>query len=129
MAGAVSGGVRSILRIEGLCVLLASLFAYSKFGAGWGVFALFFLAPDLSLFGYLARPGIGALLYNVAHSYAWPILILGVGIFIHEPLATAAGIIWVAHIGFDRALGYGLKYSSGFRFTHLGVIGRGPDGA
>jgi hypothetical protein len=26
-------------------------------------------------------------------------------------------MIWLAHIGFDRALGYGLKYSSGFDVT------------
>jgi hypothetical protein len=32
--------------------------------------------------------------------------------------------IWIAHIGFDRALGYGLKYGSGFTHTHLGRIGR-----
>jgi hypothetical protein len=29
-----------------------------------------------------------------------------------------------AHIGIDRALGYGLKYSTGFGFTHLGRIGK-----
>jgi hypothetical protein len=30
----------------------------------------------------------------------------------------------MAHIGIDRALGYGLKYSAGFGFTHLGRIGK-----
>ena len=34
-------------------------------------------------------------------------------------------MIWCAHIGFDRALGYGLKSAAGFEFTHLGRIGRG----
>jgi hypothetical protein len=36
-------------------------------------------------------------------------------------------MIWLAHIGFDRALGYGLKYASGFGFTHLGRIGKLPN--
>ncbi|MDU3890869.1 MAG: DUF4260 family protein [Serratia liquefaciens] len=37
-----------------------------------------------------------------------------------------AALIWGAHIGFDRALGYGLKYASGFADTHLGGLGRKP---
>ncbi|MFZ6639848.1 DUF4260 domain-containing protein [Undibacterium sp. TC4M20W] len=127
MTGTVSGGVRTVLRLEGVCVLLSSLIAYSEFGAGWGVFALFFLAPDLSLLAYLAGPRAGALIYNTAHSYAGATLILASGIFFSAPLAITAGLIWISHIGFDRALGYGLKYSIGFRFTHLGVIGRDPD--
>jgi hypothetical protein len=127
MTGTASGGVRTVLRLEGLCVLLGSLIAYSEFGAGWGVFALFFLAPDLSLLAYLAGPRAGALMYNTAHSYAGATLMLASGIFFSAHLAITAGMIWIAHIGFDRALGYGLKYSSGFRFTHLGVIGRDQD--
>jgi len=31
-------------------------------------------------------------------------------------------LIWAAHIGFDRFLGYGLKYPVAFRVTHLGSI-------
>ncbi|MFZ6710938.1 DUF4260 domain-containing protein [Undibacterium sp. TC9W] len=127
MTGTVSGGIRTVLRLEGVCVLLGSLIAYSEYGAGWGVFALFFLAPDLSLLAYLAGPRAGALIYNTAHSYAGATLMLASGIFFSAPLAITTGMIWIAHIGFDRALGYGLKYSSGFRFTHLGVIGRNSD--
>jgi len=126
MAGTITGGVRTVLRLEGACILLGSLIAYSKFGAGWGVFALFFLTPDLSLLAYLAGSKPGALIYNTAHSYAGATLMLASGVFFSAPLAITAGMIWIAHIGFDRALGYGLKYSSGFRFTHLGIIGRAP---
>jgi hypothetical protein len=39
------------------------------------------------------------------------------------PIAGSVALIWLAHIGFDRALGYGLKYKAGFGFTHLGRIG------
>ena len=124
MSGATSGAVRLVLRLEGLCVLVAALVAYTKFGLGWGTFALFFLAPDLSFLGYLAGPKVGAVSYNVAHSYIGAVACLVAGSVLPAPVLLCAGIIWCAHIGFDRALGYGLKYSEGFGFTHLGRIGR-----
>lgn len=126
MPGATTGGVRLVLRFEGLCVLIAALVAYSKFGIGWGTFALFFLAPDLSLIGYLAGPKIGAISYNLAHSYVGALAGLVAGLVLPNPMLLCAGIIWFAHIGFDRALGYGLKYAEGFGLTHLGRIGRLP---
>ena len=124
MAGSTIGGVRLVLRLEGLCVLIAASVAYSKFGLGWGTFALFFLAPDLSFFGYLAGPKVGAICYNLAHSYIGAVACLVAGVVLPVPTILCAGFIWCAHIGFDRALGYGLKYSEGFGFTHLGRIGR-----
>lgn len=124
MAGGVDGGVRVLLRIEGLCVFAAALFVYSNSGAGWGTFALFFLAPDLSFFGYLAGPRVGAASYNAAHSYVGAIGCLVASHVFALPALTTVGLIWVAHIGFDRALGYGLKYAAGFGYTHLGRIGR-----
>ncbi|MBI3433054.1 MAG: DUF4260 domain-containing protein [Hydrogenophilales bacterium] len=126
MSGATVGAVRNMLRLEGVCVLLAALVTYPKFGFGWGTFALFFLTPDLSFLGYLAGPKVGAITYNLAHSYIGAIGCLVTGFLLPAPILLCAGIIWCAHIGFDRALGYGLKYSAGFGFTHLGRIGRFP---
>lgn len=124
MSSATIGAVRIVLRLEGLCVLIAASVAYSKFGLGWGIFALFFLTPDLSFLGYLAGPKVGAITYNSAHSYVGAIACLVAGFLLSKPAILCIGIIWCAHIGFDRALGYGLKYSTGFSFTHLGRIGR-----
>ncbi|MFM9836170.1 MAG: DUF4260 domain-containing protein [Methylophilaceae bacterium] len=124
MSGETTGTVRWVLRLEGLCVLVAASLFYTKLGFGWGTFALFFLTPDLSFIGYLAGPRVGALSYNAAHSYIGAIACLVVGSLLIAPVLSCAGVIWCAHIGFDRALGYGLKYSAGFSFTHLGVIGR-----
>jgi hypothetical protein len=124
VVGATSGGVRVLLRFEGLCVLVISLLAYARFGDGWAIFALFFLTPDLSFLGYLAGPKFGAALYNCAHSFIGALAVLAVGVFASVAVAATVGLIWSAHIGFDRALGYGLKYSAGFGFTHLGLIGR-----
>ncbi|HYW57200.1 MAG TPA: DUF4260 domain-containing protein [Polaromonas sp.] len=122
-SGSVDGGVRSLLRAEGLVVLTLALLAYERFGAGWGLFALLFLLPDLSFLGYLAGPRVGAATYNAAHSYAGALGLLALGVFAELPLAVAGGLIWCAHIGFDRGLGYGLKYAAGFSDTHLGRIG------
>ncbi len=124
MAGAASGGIRILLRLEGLCVFVVCLLAYARYGGSWGAFALYFLAPDLSFLGYLAGPKVGAMAYNVAHSLIGPLATLAAGIMLSAPLVVTAGIICLAHIGLDRALGYGLKYSSGFGVTHLGLIGR-----
>ena len=119
-----TGGVRTLLRLEGAVVLGVALAAYAQFGAGWGVFALWLLAPDLSLLGYLAGPRTGAALYNAAHSYVGPLLLLALGVLAAMPWAVAGSLIWLAHIGMDHALGYGLKYASGFAATHLGRIGK-----
>ena len=127
MAGETTGGVRLLLKLEGFCVLVTALLAYSRFGMGWGTFALFFLTPDVSFLGYLAGPKTGAISYNMAHSYIGAIACMAIGIFLPAPTVLCIGIIWCAHIGFDRALGYGLKYSAGFGYTHLGIIGRFAD--
>lgn len=121
---AAAGGVRTMLRLEGAVVLAASLAAYAQFGAGWGVFALWLLVPDLAFLGYLAGPRVGAALYNAAHSYLGAVALLAIGVLAAMPWAVAGGLIWSVHIGLDRMLGYGLKYASGFNLTHLGRIGR-----
>jgi hypothetical protein len=117
-----AGGVRSLLRAEGLAVLSLSATLYALGGHSWLLFALLFFAPDASFAGYAAGPRIGAVVYNAFHSYVGPALLAAVCLL--AGLSTAVPLIWAAHIGFDRALGYGLKYASGFSDTHLGVIGR-----
>lgn len=122
--GSVSGGVRTLLRLEGLAVFAVAVAAYAQFGAGWGWFALLFLVPDVSFLAYLAGPRAGAAAYNAMHAYVGALALLAVGVLGAMPLLLAAGLVWCAHIGFDRALGYGLKYAAGFRETHLGRLGR-----
>jgi len=129
MHGATTGGVKFLLRAEGAFVLLVAVIAYAKFGPGWSVFAWFFLAPDLAFLGYLAGPRVGAVAYNATHSYVGAVSVLVTGAVSGYPEFVAAGLIWCAHIGMDRALGYGLKYSVGFGFTHLGLIGRAKSDA
>jgi hypothetical protein len=123
MSGVVTGGPKVLLRMEGLLVLAAATMIYARLEAGWWLFAILFLVPDVSMAGYLAGRTIGAAAYNMAHCYALPLTLIAFGAFWSTPRALTIGLIWVAHIGFDRALGYGLKYSEGFGFSHLGRIG------
>jgi hypothetical protein len=80
--------------------------------------------PDISFAAYLAGPRTGAVIYNAAHSYMVPMILMVTGFGTASPLTLSIAMIWLAHIGIDRALGYGLKYTAGFGFTHLGRIGR-----
>lgn len=123
--GHVEGSVRRVLRAEGLAVLVAAVTAYGGLGGGWGWFALLFLAPDLSFLGYLRGPRVGAFFYNLAHSYVGPAAVMTAAFVLKNDALRLGALIWFAHIGFDRALGYGLKYASAFTDTHLGRIGKG----
>jgi len=122
--GAVTGGVRILLRLEGLTLFVGMVLLYAAWGGSWLVFALLFFVPDLSFLAYLADARFGAIVYNAVHSYMAPVTLLTLGFGFASPLTLSIALIWLAHIGIDRALGYGLKYAAGFGFTHLGRIGR-----
>ncbi len=121
---AVAGVPKLILRAEGAGIALLAAAGYAKLGASWWLFAALFLAPDLSFLGYLAGPRIGATTYNTMHTLLFPVSLALAGLLVPHTGAPSIATIWAAHIGFDRALGYGLKYGAGFGFTHLGRIGR-----
>jgi hypothetical protein len=124
--GQVRGGVKILLRLEGLTLFLGMVVLYAAWGGSWWVFFILFLVPDLSFAAYLAGPKPGAIVYNAAHSYMAPVALMTLGFGFAAPLTLSIAMIWLAHIGIDRALGYGLKYSTGFGATHLGRIGRKP---
>jgi Domain of unknown function (DUF4260) len=121
--GMVTGNLRALLRVEGLMLFCAATALYQVSGASWWLFAILLLAPDLSFAAYLAGPRPGATAYNALHATVAPLMLALAGILLPWPLAGSVALIWLAHIGIDRALGYGLKYPAGFGFTHLGRIG------
>jgi hypothetical protein len=123
-SGVASGWTRAVLRLEGAAAFAASAALYAHAGFSWPLFAILFLAPDLAMLGYLAGVRIGAGAYNVAHTYALALPLALFGFLAGRPAILAVALIWIAHIGFDRALGYGLKYPTAFGDTHLGRIGR-----
>lgn len=116
--------ITALLRGEGLAELAVLVAAYALQGESWWWFAGLFLAPDLGMLGYLAGPRVGAACYNAAHLLIGPALLGGAAWWGAWGFGVALALIWAAHIQFDRALGYGLKFASGFGHTHLGLLGR-----
>ncbi len=110
---------RVLVRVEGLAALVAAVLFYSRFGGNWVIFAVLFLAPDVSMAGYAAGPRAGAATYNLVHTYAAPAALTGLGLATRHPWVIFAALILFAHIGLDRLLGFGLKYPSAFKDTHL----------
>jgi hypothetical protein len=117
-------------RIEGALVFAVALTFALYFGFGaerpalWLVAILFF-TPDVAFAAYLAGPRIGAAVYNLLHLYGTGLALVALGLLVAPSgLLVGLGLLWMAHAGFDRMLGYGLKEPTAFRDTHLGRIGR-----
>ncbi len=108
-----------LLRIEEAALLTVAIWLYAHLHFSWLLFAALFFAPDLFMLGYLANPRLGSALYNLGHTVFLPLALLGAAYLEHRPIMLAIAIIWIAHIAFDRMLGYGLKYPAHFKDTHL----------
>jgi hypothetical protein len=117
-------GADLILRAESVAFFLAGIGLFLLHGGHPLLLLPLLLVPDISMAGYLGGPRLGALTYNAVHNWVLAVAVLGAGLWFELPLVTLAGAILLAHVGMDRALGYGLKLPSGFRDTHLGRIGR-----
>lgn len=128
-AGAVEGMPRLLLRIEGLALAAAAVYAYHRIGGNWWLFAGLILVPDASFLGYLINARVGAIAYNVFHVTLGPLVLAALGVLLPSFDLLAIALIWAAHVGLDRAFGYGLKYGAGFGFTHLGRIGGAMTGS
>jgi hypothetical protein len=128
-AGAVEGMPRLLLRIEGAALTLAAVWMYHRIGGNWWLFAALILVPDVSFAGYLINTRIGAIAYNTMHVTLGPLICAALGFLLPSFDLLSIGLIWGAHVGIDRAIGYGLKYGAGFGFTHLGRIGGALSGS
>jgi hypothetical protein len=116
--------VRGWLRLEGAAAFIAGLALYGWLGGPWLVVLPLLLLPDASAIGYLRGPLIGAFTYNIVHNWALGLAVLGIGLATNVVPVAIAGAILIAHVGMDRAAGYGLKLSTSFQDTHMGRIGR-----
>jgi hypothetical protein len=108
-----------MLRLEGGIVALLALWLYNQTGHSWWLFAALILVPDISMLGYLKDTKTGALIYNIGHTYIAPAIFWLIASALSLTFANSVALIWIAHIGFDRLLGYGLKYPDDFKHTHL----------
>jgi ethanolamine utilization protein EutP (predicted NTPase) len=108
-----------LLRVEGLVMAVAAVVLYFHLGHPWWLLALLVLAPDLSMIGYLAGVRPGAAAYDLAHLDALPVALGAAGVVSGSDVAVELALVWLVHVGADRALGYGLKYPTRFEDTHL----------
>lgn len=111
-----------LLRLEGAVAAAVALTAYFHYGHPWWLLVLLVLAPDLTFIGYAAGPRVGAAFYNAGHAYVAPLALLAAGALAPSSASVAIALVWIVHIGGDRALGYGLKYPTAFEDTHLGRL-------
>lgn len=113
---------RVFLQLEGAALLAASLALFNSTHLQWWWVPALLFVPDIFMVGYIRSTKVGALFYNIGHTYLLPTLMAFYGLHSHRPLVLGAGLIWLAHIGMDRVLGYGLKYDDNFKHTHLGSL-------
>jgi hypothetical protein len=116
----------TLLRLEGVATLALAAYLYSIASADWLLFGLLLLVPDIAILGYVRGTVVGAATYNLFHTEIGPLALGALAVYREWPLGLAIALVWLAHVGMDRALGYGLKQATGFRETHLGRIGRAP---
>lgn len=116
--------MKTTLQLEEIAMLVLGIYLYSALPYPWWLFLALFLAPDIGMLGYLVNSKAGALLYNIFHHKGLAIAIYGIGGFYTNTMLQLAGILLFSHASFDRIFGYGLKYEKGFKFTHLGHLGK-----
>jgi hypothetical protein len=114
---------RVLLGLEGAALFVVAVLLYRQFtDFGWLFFAVFLLAPDLAMLPYLLNKRAGMMGYNAAHTFVAPLALLGLAVVFGWGWGLALGFVWLAHIGMDRAAGYGLKYRTDFKETHLNRV-------
>jgi multisubunit Na+/H+ antiporter MnhB subunit len=112
-------GPRPLLHLESLALTAAALIVYYDQGWGWGTFFLLLFAPDVSFFAFAMNQKVGARVYNVMHWAALPLALAGLGYLVDSGTLAQIATIWFTHIFLDRILGYGFKYDTGFKDTHM----------
>ena len=118
----VIGIPKNWLRLDGLILFAATIILFAGEHQRWWIYPALLFVPDIFMLGYLRDTKLGALLYNAGHSYFLPATTIFIGWRSHHALTIAIGLIWLGHVGWDRFFGYGLKYDSSFKHTHLGDL-------
>ena len=122
LVGSVTGWPKLILRLEGATLFAASVALFAAQGQQWWLYPALLFVPDIFMLGYLRNTKLGAVIYNIGHSYPAAAVVTVIGLASATPLVVAIGAIWFGHIGWDRLFGYGLKYGTSFKHTHLGDL-------
>ncbi|WZY00039.1 DUF4260 domain-containing protein [Bacillus sp. FSL W7-1360] len=111
--------VKRIIQLEGLAVFLLAVGLYFYIGGAWWFLLVLALAPDISMVAYMYNQKVGSIVYNLFHTYVVPVMLIAIGVWLEQQLLLEIGLIWGAHIGMDRFCGFGLKYDTQFKDTHI----------
>jgi len=116
--------MKNILKLEEAAMFTLCIYALNVFHVSWWVYLLILIAPDISFIGYAAGNKVGAVCYNLFHHKGIATAIFMAGFILKDEWLQIIGIVLFGHSSMDRMFGYGLKLNEGFKYTHLGVIGR-----
>ncbi|MDA6070501.1 DUF4260 domain-containing protein [Flavobacterium sp. AC] len=116
--------MKTVIKLEELSLFILGIFLFNRLNFEWWWFLVLILTPDLSMLGYLFGNKSGAFFYNVFHHKGIALLVYATGYYLSIETIQLAGIILFSHSAMDRIFGYGLKYEKGFKYTHLGEIGK-----
>lgn len=116
--------MKTVVKLEEAALFGLGIYLFSQLDFAWWWLPALILIPDVSFAGYAFGNRAGAWIYNAFHHRGIAVVVYLLGIFGGNEIIQLAGIILFAHSSMDRMFGYGLKYESGFKFTHLGEIGK-----
>lgn len=116
--------MKTVLKLEEAALFILGIFLFNRLNYEWWWFLVLILAPDLSMIGYIFGNKIGAFAYNLFHHKGIALLIYAIGYYLSIESIQLTGIVLFSHSAMDRVFGYGLKYEKGFKYIHLGEIGK-----
>lgn len=121
--------MKTIIKLEEAAMTLGAMYVLSfhMLGLPAWLWCILFFIPDISFIGYYLNNRFGARLYNLFHHKGIAIALAFFGYIFSNEMLIATGILLFAHASFDRILGYGLKYETGFKDTHLGSLQKQPE--
>lgn len=116
--------MKNIIRLEETAMLCLSIYLLSELHVEWWWYLILVFGPDIGMVGYAGGNKTGAITYNLFHHKGIAIAIFIAGCLMPNQLMQIIGIILFGHSSMDRIIGYGLKTDEGFKYTHLGMIGK-----
>ncbi|MFL0353846.1 DUF4260 domain-containing protein [Xanthomarina sp. GH4-25] len=114
--------MRNSLKLEEVLMFVFGVLAFNQLDFAWWWFLVLILLPDVSMLGYLINSKIGAFTYNVFHHKGVAIGVYLLGVYFQNEMLQLIGIILFTHASMDRVFGYGMKFTDGFKHTHLGKL-------
>lgn len=116
--------MKKLIKLEELAIVAGTAYMLYWLQVDWWWYLLLLVGPDISMVGYTAGNKVGGICYNLFHHKGIAVALMITGLVLEINPLLYIGLVLFGHSSLDRFLGYGLKLKEGFRFTHLGEIGK-----